>query len=70
MINNQVMHKSYNANDASTMVALPVTETHISGEVVNKVNSMFGPEVYDITAIKGMNQQDEYVASRAEKQIA
>lgn len=51
-------------NADSTMLvkaALPVHEDWIPDEVTNKLNGMYGADLYDITRIKCTNGNDGYV---------
>ena len=66
--NNQPMHIFYPISfhvptaSQSFSVALPVRQTWVPDEVVSKSVEMFGPTLYDISAIKGSNKQDVYMA--------
>jgi hypothetical protein len=60
MENDQPRYTYYNAAGQTFIVSLPVHQTMVPDEVVSKVNSMYGPGVYDITALKGSNSQQVY----------
>jgi hypothetical protein len=59
--NGQNYNRYYNAKGQSYSVALPVIETQVPTDVASKISSMYGPAVYDITKVKGYNNQDMYV---------
>jgi hypothetical protein len=42
------------------LVALPVTSTWVPDDIVNKVGSLYGANIYDITSLKGANGQTVY----------
>jgi len=61
MNNGQAMNTYYNSAGQTFNVALPVMETQVPADVVTKVSSMYGPSVYDITRVKGENNEDDYI---------
>jgi hypothetical protein len=58
--NGRYNHVYYNEAGATYSVALPVTQTWMPDEVINKMSSMFGPSIYDIAMIKGAGGQNIY----------
>jgi hypothetical protein len=58
--NGRFDHVFYNEGGSSFTMALPVTQSYIPEEVIGRVGSMFGPAVYDVTMIKGANDQSLY----------
>jgi len=61
MNNGQAMHTYYNTAGLTYNVALPVIQTQVPADIISKVGTMYGPTVYDITRVKGMDNQDEYL---------
>lgn len=59
--NGQVMNTYYNMAGQTFNVALPVMETQVPADVVSRVSSTYGANVYDITRTKGENNQDVYL---------
>jgi hypothetical protein len=56
----------YNGAGQTFTVALPVRQTLVSDAVINKANQMYGPTLYDVTAVKGSNGQDIYLVRTIE----
>jgi hypothetical protein len=54
------MHLYYNDAGQSYIVSLPVKQTLIPDAVVSKANETWGPAVYDIAQIRGLNGQPVY----------
>jgi len=46
---------------ATTYAALPVLETYVPPEIINRMKSKYGDALYDITAIVGSPDQVQYV---------
>ncbi|HEU0064773.1 MAG TPA: hypothetical protein VFQ58_07070 [Flavisolibacter sp.] len=61
MNNGQAMNTYYNSAGQTFNVALPVMETQVPADVVTKISGMYGPSVYDITRVKGENNEDDYI---------
>ncbi|MFL5789750.1 MAG: hypothetical protein ACJ748_16940 [Flavisolibacter sp.] len=61
MNNGQAMHTYYNSAGLTYNVALPVIETQVPADIISKVENTYGPNVYDITRIKGQDNQDAYL---------
>ena len=59
--NGQTMSKCCDMNGQGTVVAIPVTETHIPADMVASISDKYGAELYDITCVKGMDGNDGYV---------
>jgi len=59
--NGQAMNTYYNLAGQTFNVALPVMETQVPADVVSRVSSTYGANVYDITRTKGENNQDVYL---------
>jgi hypothetical protein len=53
-------HVYYNQAGATYTVALPVTQTWVPDDMITKITSMFGPAIYDVTTMKGMDGQNVY----------
>lgn len=58
--NGRYSHVYYNMAGATYNLALPVTQTYVPDDVLGKVSSLFGPMIYDITTLKGANDQNIY----------
>lgn len=58
--NGQDMNMYYNMAGQSYMVALPVLQNQVPDAVASSAKSRFGHQVYDITAMKGTNNQQYY----------
>src|SRR5437899_6916304 len=61
MDNGQPRNIYYNTNGTSFMVALPVMETQVPQDVQSRISSMYGPDVYDITQVRGVNGTNQYI---------
>jgi hypothetical protein len=62
----QVGNTSMNNSDtlgitATAYASLPVLETYVSPEVIDKMKSKYGNTLYDITLIAGPSNQMQYV---------
>lgn len=53
-------HNGKSASAATSFASLPVKETYIPNDVLDKLRKECGPELYDITRIKGKDGQVEY----------
>lgn len=58
--NGQDMNTYYDARGNSFMMALPVTQSSVSTDVISKIKSMYGTNVYDVTTIKVADHSDAY----------
>lgn len=58
--NNQDMTMYYNNNGQGFSIALPVMQTYIPDDVVSKVRSMYGYNIYDIMQIRGVKDTAIY----------
>lgn len=50
--NGHYSHVYYNRTGATYTVSLPVTETYVPDDIINKVSNMYGPTIYDVTTLK------------------
>jgi hypothetical protein len=53
MNNGRYSHIYYDDRGNTYSVSMPVTETYVPDDIMNKVTTMFGPMVYDVTTLKG-----------------
>ena len=53
-------HLYYDSRGTSWTVALPVTQNYVPDEVIGRVSNMFGPTIYDITTLHGMENKTIY----------
>src|SRR6476661_7791179 len=51
--NGRYSHIYYDDRGNTYSVSMPVTETYVPDDIMNKVTTMFGPMVYDVTTLKG-----------------
>src|SRR6476469_1100002 len=51
--NGRYSHIYYDDRGNTYSVSMPVTQTYVPDDIMNKVTTMFGPMVYDITTLKG-----------------
>ncbi len=58
--NGQDMNMYYDARGNSFMMALPVTQSGVTTDVISKIKGMYGTNVYDITPIKVADHSDAY----------
>lgn len=58
--NGRYTHVYYDQRGNTYTLALPVIQTYVPDEIINKVSSMYNGKVYDITALKGANNQNIY----------
>ena len=66
MNNGQPVNMYYNTAGQTFNVALPVKQSLVPDAVVSKAISMYGPMLYDITAVRGTNGQDIYMVRTLE----
>ena len=53
--------RSTGTKDTATVyAALPVKETYVPNDVVEKLKSQYGPQLYNITCVKGKDGYIEY----------
>lgn len=60
MNNGRYSHIYYNDRGDTYTVSMPVTETYVPDDIMNKVTTMYGPMVYDVTMMKGDSGQSIY----------
>jgi hypothetical protein len=51
--NGRYSHIYYDDRGNTYSVSMPVTQTYVPDDIMNKVTTMFGPMVYDVTTLKG-----------------
>jgi hypothetical protein len=51
--NGRYSHIYYDDRGNTYSVSMPVTETYVPDDIMNRVTTMFGPMVYDVTTLKG-----------------
>jgi hypothetical protein len=60
LTNGRYNHVYYNMAGATYTVSLPVTQTWVPDDIINRASSMYGPTIYDLTTLKGSNGQNVY----------
>jgi hypothetical protein len=53
MNNGRYSHIYYDNRGNTYSVSMPVTQTYVPDDIMNRVTTMFGPMVYDVTTLKG-----------------
>ena len=53
-------HLYYDSRGTSWTVGLPVIQTYVPDDVIGRVSNMFGPAIYDITTLHGMDNKTIY----------
>jgi len=61
LVGKQPFTKVCGYNNQEVSIALPVRETFIEPEVISNLIAKYGPEIYDITKVKGSDGQDLFV---------
>lgn len=51
--NGRYSHIYYDDRGNTYSVSMPVTQTYVPDDIMNRVTTMFGPMVYDVTTLKG-----------------
>lgn len=58
--NGRYNHVYYNMGGSTYTVSLPVTQTWVPDDIITRASTMFGPMIYDVTTMKGNNDQAVY----------
>ncbi|HEX2606184.1 MAG TPA: hypothetical protein VHK91_02350, partial [Flavisolibacter sp.] len=58
--NGRYSHVMYNDRGDNFTVALPVTQSYVPDDIINKLSSQYGPAIYDVTTIKSSDSTNIY----------